>query len=112
MDILDTCLIGLSKRKFFHKIKSLNKTNTTSIDNYSENNTHNSGGSISLNNKVYSKKRGVLNNKLVGDSSFTDNNNKVKRKKYMKRVINKQSYEERIHKFRNKLIKYILRMSK
>ena len=59
------------------------------------------------NNRIYSRKRGVNNNKISGDKYYSENVNNFKRKKYIKRNVNDRIYEEKLQKFRNKLIKYI-----
>ena len=64
------------------------------------------------NNKIYNRKRGVFSNKLIGENTLNESNSKFKRKKYIKRSINWKNFEEKIDKFRYKLIKYTISFSK
>ena len=83
------------KRAFFNNLKTLCESiRDNSFDRKN-------------NNRIYSRKRGVDNNKISGDKYYSENVNNFKRKKYIKRNINDRICEEKIQKFSNKLIKYI-----
>ena len=87
-----------------NKLKYANKSN---------NNNRGMGGEKNNNKKVYSRKNKILNKKKYANIANNDINLKVGGKKYIKRNSNNLKYEEeKIEKFRIKLIKYYFNSKK
>ena len=92
------------KKRFMNKLKYANKSN---------NNNRGMGGEKNNNKKVYSRKNKILNKKKYANVTNNDINLKVGGKKYIKRNSNNFKYEEeKIEKFRIKLIKYYFNSKK
>ena len=92
------------KKRFMNKLKYSNKSN---------NNNRGMGGEKNNNKKVYSRKNKILNKKKYANVTNNDINLKVGQKKYIKRNSNNLKYEEeKIEKFRIKLIKYYFNSKK
>ena len=104
IDILENILLNLFKKKFIYKMKSINQINNIFLNHNYE---HSINNEKNENNTIYNKKRGVIGKKSLGETSFSESTNKIKRKKYIKRNLNYLIYKEKIQKFRNKLIKFI-----
>ena len=103
-NIIDSIISSVNsayKRSFFNNFKTL----CESIKDNSIERKNN-------NNRIYSRKRGVENSKISGDKHYSENVNNFKRKKYIKRNVNDRISEEKIQKFRNKIIKYIFHFFK
>jgi hypothetical protein len=109
IDAIHNILVTFLKKKFMINFKVMNKINNIFLDDKYEINLENEKNA---NSRIYNRKRGVFNNKLIGENNLNESNSKFKRKKYIKRSINWKSYEEKIDKFRYKLIKYIISSSK
>ena len=102
-NIIDSIISSVNsayKRAFFNNLKAL-------CESIKDNNIDRKN-----NNRIYSRKRGVDNSKISGDKYYSENNNNFKRKKYIKRNVNERISEEKIQKFRNKIIKYIFHFFK
>ena len=102
-NIIDSILSSVNnahKRAFFNNLKAL-------CERIKEN-----GIDRKNNNRIYSRKRGVDNSKIYADKYYSENNNNYKRKKYFKRNVNDRINEEKILKFKNKIIKYIFHFFK
>lgn len=97
------------KKKFMINFKVMNKINNIFLDDKYEINLENEKN---VNNRIYNRKRGIFSNKIIGENNLSESNSKFKRKKYIKRNINWKNYDEKINKFRYKLIKYIISFSK
>ena len=103
-NIIDSIISSVNsayKRAFFNNFKTL-----------CESIKDNSIERKNINNRIYSRKRGVDNSKISGDKYYSENVNNFKRKKYIKRNVNDRISEEKIQKFRNKIIKYIFHFFK
>ena len=109
IEAIQKILVEFFKKKFMINFKVMNKINNIFLDDKYEISLENEKNA---NSKIYNRKRGVFSNKLIGENTLTESNSKFKRKKYIKRSINWRNYEEKINKFRYKLIKYIISFSK
>ena len=109
IEAIQKILVAFFKKKFMINFKVMNKINNIFLDDKYEISLENEKNA---NSKIYNRKRGVFSNKLIGENTLTESNSKFKRKKYIKRSINWRNYEEKINKFRYKLIKYIISFSK
>ena len=109
IEAIQKILVAFFKKKFMINFKVMNKINNIFLDDKYEISLENEKNA---NSKIYNRKRGVFSNKLIGENTLTESNSKFKRKKYIKRSINWRNYEEKINKFRYKLIKYIFSFSK
>ena len=109
IDAIHNILVKFFKKKFMINFKVMNKINNIFLDDKYEINLE---SEKNANNKIYNRKRGVFGNKLIGENTLNESNSKFKRKKYIKRSINWKNFEEKIDKFRYKLIKYTISFSK
>jgi len=109
IDAIHNILVKFFKKKFMINFKVMNKINNIFLDDKYEINLE---SEKNANNKIYNRKRGVFSNKLIGENTLNESNSKFKRKKYIKRSINWKNFEEKIDKFRYKLIKYTISFSK
>jgi hypothetical protein len=109
IETIHNILVTFFKKEFMINFKIMNKINNIFLDDKYEISLENEKNA---NSKIYNRKRGVFSNKLIGENTLTESNSKFKRKKYIKRSINWRNYEEKINKFRYKLIKYIFSFSK
>jgi hypothetical protein len=109
IDAIHNILVTFLKKKFMINFKVMNKINNIFLDDKYEINLENEKNA---NSRIYNKKRGVFSNKLIGENKLNESNTKFKRKKYIKRSINWKNFEEKIDKFRYKLIKYIISFPK
>jgi hypothetical protein len=109
IEAIQKILVAFFKKKFMINFKVMNKINNIFLDDKYEISLENEKNA---NSKIYNRKRGVFSNKLIGENTLTESNSKFKRKKYIKRSINWKNFEEKIDKFRYKLIKYIISFPK
>ena len=88
---------NLIMKRFVNKLKKINKNN---------NNKNNINNENNIKSKIYSRKNKILNKKIYGNIGKNENNSKINSKKYI--IINSKAsqYEDKIEKFRIKLIKY------